>query len=144
MTRVRALKYQFVHLIPDELEAETLYVSTDYATASHLCCCGCGTEVVTPLSPTNWRLTFDGESITLHPSIGNWSFACQSHYWIRRNGIHWAERWTPTQIAAGRDRDRRAKRAQFGDAEPLSTDDTPTSIGVVARLWSRLTRRSKP
>ncbi|MET8893193.1 DUF6527 family protein [Streptomyces albogriseolus] len=68
----------------------------------HLCCCGCGNKVVTPLSPTNWSLTFDGDSISLSPSIGNWSYPCRSHYWIRANTAQWAERWTPRQIEAAR------------------------------------------
>ncbi|MEU3550841.1 DUF6527 family protein [Streptomyces longwoodensis] len=68
----------------------------------HLCCCGCGSKIVTPLSPTDWSLTFDGASISLSPSIGNWSYPCRSHYWIRSNTAQWAERWTPSQIQAAR------------------------------------------
>ena len=41
--------------------------------------------MVTPLKPTDWKLTFDGKTITLYPSIRNWNFACRSHYWIRNN-----------------------------------------------------------
>jgi hypothetical protein len=36
-----------------------LYVSLEYATAIHACACGCGNEVVTPLSPNGWKLTFE-------------------------------------------------------------------------------------
>ncbi len=61
----------------------------EYTVASHLCVCGCGREVVTPIRPSEWNLTFDGETISLHPSIGNWDFPCQSHYWIKRNKIIW-------------------------------------------------------
>jgi hypothetical protein len=61
-----------------------LYVSPGYATVTHLCCCGCGAEVVTPLSPTDWKLTFDGVAISLSPSVGNWSLPCRSHYFIDR------------------------------------------------------------
>ena len=81
---------RFVESIPEELEVDVLYVSMTFATAMHLCACGCGREVVTPLSPTDWKLWFDGEHVTLDPSVGNWSFPCRSHYWIRQNGIHWA------------------------------------------------------
>ena len=59
---------------PDELEQGTIYVSIRFATASHLCCCGCGNKVVTPIRPTDWKLIFDGKTISLDPSIGNWSF----------------------------------------------------------------------
>ena len=51
---------------------------------------GCGGRVVTPLSPDDWRLTYDGDTVSLWPSIGNWAFACQSHYWIRSDQIVWA------------------------------------------------------
>jgi Family of unknown function (DUF6527) len=75
--------FQFVEFMPKLLDDGVLYVSMTYATASHRCFCGCGMKVVTPLSPTDWRLTFDGDSLSLHPSIGNWSYPCRSHY-IRR------------------------------------------------------------
>ncbi len=79
------LQHKFVEFIPDRIEDGLLYISVQYCTAIHKCVCGCGNEVVTPLSPTDWRLTFDGISISLYPSIGNWNFDCQSHYWIKNN-----------------------------------------------------------
>ena len=45
-----ALKHEFVEFIPDELEQGTIYISIRFATASHLCCCGCGNKVVTPIT----------------------------------------------------------------------------------------------
>ena len=30
------------------------------------------------------------DTVSLHPSIGNWSFPCRSHYWIRGNRVVWA------------------------------------------------------
>lgn len=111
------LKHEFVEFIPDELASNTIYISIAFATVAHRCCCGCGSEVVTPLSPTDWQLTFDGETVSLHPSIGNWSFPCQSHYWIDRNGICWAEQWSEERIAAGRARDAAAKIRKYGNTE---------------------------
>ncbi len=104
------LTHEFVEYIPDELKEGTVYVSIGFATVAHKCCCGCGNEVVTPLSPTDWTLKFDGQSISLDPSIGNWGFDCQSHYWIKRNKVIWATRWSQKRIDAGRSRDRLAKR----------------------------------
>jgi len=98
MKRCVALKHKFVEYIPDDLEDRTIYISIDYATAVHKCCCGCDHEVVTPFSQTDWQLIFDGQSISLYPSIGNWNFACQSHYWIERNKIKWAPRWSKEKI----------------------------------------------
>ena len=64
------LVYEFVEFIPDELKELTLYISVTYCTAVHKCCCGCGREVVTPLSPTGWHLIFDGKTVSLYPSVG--------------------------------------------------------------------------
>ena len=100
-----------IHLFDgDTLENGVIYVSMEYATAIHKCYCGCGGEVVTPFSPSDWELTFDGKSISLSPSIGNWSFKCQSHYWIRNNEIEWAPKWGKKKIELGRKRDRREKK----------------------------------
>lgn len=113
MSRVDELSCEFVTRIPDKLAAGTLYVSMEYATAIHLCCCGCGNEVVTPLSPTDWRLTYDGEGISLHPSIGNWSFKCRSHYWIHSSQVQWAGPMSDAQVRAVRMHDMEAKAAYF-------------------------------
>ena len=53
MTKVERLGHEFVEGIPERLEEGVLYVSILYATAMHLCACGCGREVVTPLTPTD-------------------------------------------------------------------------------------------
>jgi hypothetical protein len=74
MTPEIALNHDFVEFIPDELEQGTVYVSIRFATASHLCVCGCGNKVVTPIRPTDWTLTFDGKTISLDPSIGTGVF----------------------------------------------------------------------
>ena len=47
------LKHEFVEFIPDELEQGKIYISIRFATASHLCLCGCGNKVVTPIRPTD-------------------------------------------------------------------------------------------
>ena len=141
MRREIALTHQFVEYIPQELKDGTVYVSISFATAAHKCCCGCGTEVVTPLTPTDWQLTFDGETISLDPSIGNWSFECQSHYWIRRNRVKWAPRWSQRETQAGRSNDRRAKQRYFESADTLSrTQRRAESVGTAETLWHRLKR----
>lgn len=107
------IKHKFVDIIPDSLEENTIYVSILYSTVIHKCPCGCGNEVVTPLSPHGWQLTYDGETITLFPSIGNWSLSCRSHYWIRQNEIKWAESWSEEMINGNRVWDARAKKKFF-------------------------------
>lgn len=58
------IEHRFVECIPDFIESGVLYISITYATAMHLCVCGCSREVVTPFSPTDWKLLFDGETAT--------------------------------------------------------------------------------
>lgn len=110
MTRTDRYEHCFVESAPRELEHGVLYVSVRFATALHRCACGCGSRIVTPFSPTDWKMTFDGESISLHPSIGNWSLPCRSHYFIRRNQVQWAGDWTEKQVRSNRQIDRDRKR----------------------------------
>ncbi len=135
------LAHQFVRSIPNELEERTLYVSTDYATVAHKCYCGCGREVVTPLSPTDWELTYDGESISLSPSIGNWGFECRSHCWIIKGTVRWAGQWSTEQIETGRAHDRRAKESYYADSGTTSKLARSPAIDEPRKgFWSWLTR----
>jgi hypothetical protein len=110
---MKTLQHKFVEFIPEQLENEVLYISLLYCTAVHKCICGCGNEVVTPITPTDWQVTFDGETVSLSPSIGNWSFDCQSHYWIVNNKIRYSNRWTKDEIAEGRKHDLKKKKRYF-------------------------------
>lgn len=130
-----ALRHEFVDNIPDQLAEGTVYISIPFATVVHSCCCGCGNEVVTPLGPTDWQLVFDGESISLTPSIGNWSLPCRSHYWIRRNQVKWATRWSAEEIARARTADQHTKQEYFASRARQSTKEEPST-----RPRSRLTR----
>lgn len=119
MKSAQVLTHEFVEHLPDQLKDGAIYISISYATAAHKCCCGCGNEIITPLSPTDWKLIFDGKTISLEPSIGNWSLACQSHYWIRNNRVRWAPKWSQKQIDRARSRDRHSKEAYFaGEKSP--------------------------
>jgi hypothetical protein len=95
---MKTISFEFVEFIPEHLEDGVVYISPKCCTAVHKCCCGCQEEVVTPLSPVDWQLTFDGKTISFYPSIGNWGLKCQSHYWIRKNKIFWSEKWSETKI----------------------------------------------
>lgn len=141
------LTHQFVEYVPEQLEPGVLYVSIPYATVVHKCCCGCRQEVVTPLSPTDWELTFDGNTVSLDPSIGNWNFPCQSHYWIKRNRVHWAPQWSRADIDAGRAQDRSAKQRYF--AVSASMDERQPdgrqnqNAGLLLRLKALLQRLTR-
>lgn len=140
--RHQTLEHRFVRNAPRELEPGVLYISMEYATAVHSCCCGCGERVVTPFTPTDWKMMFDGESVTLNPSVGNWNQDCRSHYVIERNRVIECGRWSDARIEAERRRDKRAKAAYFFSA-PASEqlDELPTApAGDTAQtsgLWSR-------
>ena len=133
------LTHEFVETVPDVLKDRTLYVSIPFATAIHKCCCGCGEEVVTPITPTDWQLTFDGETISLNPSIGNWSSNCQSHYWIIRNRVQWAPQWSKQQIQAGRAHDARAKKHYHSDTVSSAVSEPTSKLPGTEkkRFWSR-------
>lgn len=109
------LQHKFVEFIPELIENGIIYISIEYCTAIHKCVCGCGNEVVTPLSPTDWNLTFDGESISLNPSIGNWNFECQSHYWITNSVIRHSFKWKKKEIESGRKKDKNRKSKYFSE-----------------------------
>ncbi|MDD5372925.1 MAG: DUF6527 family protein [Sulfurimonas sp.] len=82
-----------------------MYISIEYKTATHLCACGCGNKVMTSITPTGWTLSYNGDNVSLNPSIGSWNLPCKSHYWIRSGQVVWAESWTEEQIVAVQKRD---------------------------------------
>lgn len=140
------LVYEFVEFIPDELKELTLYISVTYCTAVHKCCCGCGREVVTPLSPTGWHLIFDGKTVSLYPSVGSWSLPCQSHYFITNNKVVWAQTWTKKQIERGRAQEAKAKERYYANTQhPMDAAETP-SASTLGRpkakesLWQKINK----
>lgn len=141
MTRQKKLRHAFVEFIPEELEEGVIYVSLPHATATHLCACGCGREVITPISPTDWQLTFDGESVSLKPSIGNWSYPCQSHYWLERGRIRWAPKWSREKIEARRAIDRRAKERRAAGLRTEQVERGTENASPAGGFFRRLLRK---
>lgn len=107
------IELQRVHYMPKELKPGVLYVSEEFGAAAHLCACGCGSKIRTPLGPTEWKLEETNSGPTLRPSVGNWQQACQSHYWIYRGEIRWSNKWTPEQIAEGRRGEEERRRVYY-------------------------------
>lgn len=124
----------FVDIIPDRLEEGTLYICERYMTAVHKCCCGCGAEVVTPLSTADWSLSKTGNTVSLTPSIGNWSFACKSHYWITKNQVVWASRFSHQQIERVKARDKVDKKAYIA-AVNYQKEQQARQGSLLARIW---------
>lgn len=132
--RIRNLKPEFVEFIPAQLDAGRIYISRTYATASHLCCCGCGMKVVTPLNPAKWHLEERDGRVSLRPSIGNWSFPCRSHYWVRNNEVVWAGTMSERKIAQVKARDK-------ADAEAFGRVQRPSPRGgMFAQFVAALNR----
>ena len=147
--KLRQITPEFVDEIPRNLESGTLYICCRYRAVKHLCACGCGVAINTPLHPTGWTLICDGVSVSLWPSIGNWSEKCQSHYWIRNNRIQWAPKWSRRRIQRGRNaRDLELDRYFGTNASPRThrpewqeAPESPSLRGWLRRLSHRLLRR---
>ena len=135
-------QHRFVDSIPKTLEPRILYIALYCGAVVHLCACGCGNEAVTPLGRTDWSILYDGESISLHPSVGNWSFPCRSHYLITNDEIVWAPQWSTEKIEEGRYRDRTLKGLESPSAGPDASivEVARPHINLMSRLrgWLRL------
>jgi hypothetical protein len=127
------IEIQRVEYMPKELKPGILYVAEHFGAAAHLCACGCGTKVRTPLGSTEWSLVETKDGPSLSPSVGNWQHACQSHYWIKRGEIVWAEKWTPEQIAAGLASEEQRRAAYYANHKRPSN--------IFGRLWSWVVKR---
>lgn len=105
------MQVHFVDAIPkaDAIQDEHLYISLKYNMTSHRCASGCGQLVPLPLSPADWSLSYDGDTVSLNPSIGNGMLACHSHYFIRNSQVVWASDMSAAQ----------ARQQQTSDAELL-------------------------
>ena len=114
--------------MPKDLSPGVLYVAEEFGAAAHLCACGCGAKVTTPLGPTEWSLQETDGRPTLRPSVGNWQLACQSHYLITGGEVIWARRWTAEQIADGQRREEKCRREYYDALDRKHRN-------VMRRLW---------
>lgn len=123
-----SIKLERVKFMPKELQPGVLYVSEEFGIAIHLCACGCGSQVRTALGATEYSVSETPEGPSLFPSVGNWQRPCQSHYWIERGEVRWAEKWTPEQIAAGRAREEARRQAYYRELYGRRG-------GILGRIW---------
>lgn len=129
MPKLNRIELARVQYIPKNPDAGVLYVAEEFGAAVHLCACGCGSKVSTPLTPTEWTLTVTPAGASLNPSVGNWQLPCRSHYWVREGTIIWAGDWTPAQVAAGRQAEEARRRSHY---QPLAHKRG----GLLQRLWN--------
>lgn len=141
--KINHIRAEFVEFIPEHIEEGVLYISEPYGTAIHRCCCGCGKEVVTPLSPAEWSIQRTGNQISLWPSVGNWSFPCRSHYVIRRNRVLEAGAMTERQIRKVKARDRADKEMWIAETncQKAAATQRPTSRPTKAQKIVELLQR---
>ncbi len=100
---IEQFKLYYVTNLPISLDEGLLYVSRKYGISGHLCPCGCGNKIITPLGKTEWKLKVIKGKPSLYPSIGNWQLRCKSHYWILKGKVVWSYMWTDEQIKAGQE-----------------------------------------
>lgn len=138
MSRLSTIQPEFVEFVPKELEEGVLYVSVPYSTTVHKCACGCGSKITLPINTSKWRFLWDGERISLWPSVGNWSYPCQSHYWIEQNRIEWASsKWSREKIGRNRARDKAERQRYLESRVEPATAQVPASEsrhGLMDRL----------
>jgi hypothetical protein len=132
---MKKLRHEFVEYMPRVLEEGVLYVSIRFRIASHKCFCGCGNEVVTNLSPDGWQLTYDGQTISLHPSIGNLNLTCRSHYWIIRDTVRWAQRLPERKIQQAK---RPKGKVDLEGTRAVATKPSKAGSKSIKALWAKL------
>lgn len=137
------IRHEIVKSFPDNLEGNVLYISLEYASMAHKCFCGCGEEVTTPLSPTDWKVLFDGVNVSVYPSIGNWNLKCKSHYWIKENKISWSTKWDKERIKSAQDLDREIKDDYYQSNESLSGEREITNNCISENVKSLIKKFKK-
>lgn len=128
---MNTIRLERVQYIPKQLSRGILYVSERYSVAAHLCACGCGNKVITPLGPAEWSFSEEDGLPSLWPSIGNWQLPCRSHYVIGYGRIDWAGAWTDAQILAGRRAEEKRRQAYYAEKFQLDT---------FAKIWDWILR----
>ncbi len=132
--KTQFVRPEYVEHFPERLEEGVLYICEEFAATAHKCCCGCGEDVYNKLSAVRWRLTkmSDG-SVSLDPSIGNWKYACRSHYWIQKNRVINAGPMSAAAIEAVQQRDRQDRDRYIARVNTRSEPTTKQRM----RLWER-------
>ena len=125
--RLERIRAEHVEFMPKQLEPGILYITRKYGTAAHLCACGCGEKIRTPLGPTEWKVTESRSGPSVWPSVGNWQKACESHYVIEDGRIVWCGKWSPEQVLAGRRSEEARREAYYRDIY--------AKTGWLGRMW---------
>lgn len=103
------MQAEFVEAIPrpEAVADGRLYISLKYNMTMHRCASGCGQLVPLPLSSADWSFSYDGENISLRPSVGNGLLRCRSHYLIKNGEIVWLSKMSAAETRWQREIDRK-------------------------------------
>ncbi len=150
MSRLTHLDHCYVEFIPKDIDKGMLYISKRFNTATHLCCCGCGFKVVTPLNVAKWHLIDHGPTVSLSPSVGLGALPCRSHYWIRQSKVDWYPDMTARETLRARRRDEYASRVVTGEIKPppspqphprpaqIMSESQPSFLAAIKAWWNSL------
>ena len=138
--RLETLTPKFVELIPtnsEELMPGIIYISAKYKTVVHRCPCGCGGLSEFVLSPIRFRMTYDGDSVTFSPSVGNPHLCCRSHYWIRGNQVQWCLPMQDWEIRQAREREHREALEARREQDFKKGKGVESLWGKLIKAWKR-------
>ncbi|RYD50558.1 MAG: hypothetical protein EOP52_13885 [Sphingobacteriales bacterium] len=88
----------------------------------------------TPLNPKGWNINFDGETVTLSPSVGNWNIPCRSHYIIDRSRVIECGEWSPAQAQHEQIRTQKALAQHFDQQQEVSATVIPAHPPTQTKL----------
>lgn len=84
------------------------------------------------------------ESGSLDPAVGNWSFVCRSHYFIRNGAVLWAGDMSNAAINKGRGQAQEQRKGHYEDraggvgidakAIVQLEEATPQTHGILTRI----------
>lgn len=144
-------EHKIVDCLPEQLAPSVLYTTREGDLAAHLCACGCGSEVITPLLATGWRLAMDRAGVSLDPSIGNWTLPCRAHYFITGGRVIWEGNMSQAAIDRSRARDQARKKRYYTERadeglavapaarpEELAVSPTSPDTSISMRFWNWL------
>lgn len=91
------------------------------------------------MSPIKWSIKPGKGGVRLTPSIGNWSYACNSHYWIWDGRVVWDAQWSHERIEAGRVRERKELEAYYAAQDQQQVSSLPLlGAGLLVKLKNTL------
>ena len=86
------------------------------------------------MNEAQWRVIKHDSTVSLWPSVGNWKYACRSHYWITESHIVIAPPMANSEITAVKQRDRRDKEVYIQLLnERNSADSTKSWLQLIVQ-----------